>query len=223
MSLQESVQAREKSESHFYINLLFMVKRLIDIIMSIGLIIITIPIFLFICYRLAKKEGKPIFKKELCVGKNGKQFIKWSFRTTTIPSQVIRSLPPHPFPHKWEEGVPDHFRVLHGKHVAYTMTGEKLRKYGFDKIPQFYNVLKGDMSLIGPSPEVVEVADYYNSNQLGRLKVRPGMTGYAQVHRLTNEKHGEKVKYDLHYINNISYKFETKIFFQAIKQLIKKK
>ncbi|SET70771.1 Sugar transferase involved in LPS biosynthesis (colanic, teichoic acid) [Oceanobacillus limi] len=221
MGLYESV--RTKSTYFVQINLFFMVKRTLDIAVSLLLLILLSPLMVAIGYRLYKKEGKPILFRELCVGKNGRTFIKYSFRTMMNTSKVIRSLPPHPFPSSWEKGVPNYFKFSRDKNKVYTLTGTWLRNYHFDKIPQLINVLKGDMSFVGPSPEIPEIADYYNRYQSSRLKVRPGITGYAQMKGASNNNHGQKIKYDLYYIHNYSYKLDAKILYRFIKDIFTKK
>jgi lipopolysaccharide/colanic/teichoic acid biosynthesis glycosyltransferase len=215
--------AKTKSNYFIHINLFYFFKRLLDIVISIVLLVILSPLFLFICYRIGKREGKPIFYRELRVGRNNRTYVMWSFRTMTIPSRVIRQLPPFPFPSSWEKGVPDYFKITRDKHVTFTETGLWLKKYHLDKLPQLLNVIKGDMSLVGPSPEVPEIADYYNKRQLNRLKVRPGLTGYAQIKGATNENHGQKINYDLYYTQNCSYRLDFRILLIAIKQLLQTK
>jgi lipopolysaccharide/colanic/teichoic acid biosynthesis glycosyltransferase len=212
--------AKTKTNYFLHINLYFFFKRLIDIIFSVLLFTLLLPLFLFIWIWIAKYEGKPILSKEVKVGKNNRTFTMLSFRTKTNGTKVIRQLPPYPFPTSWEKGVPDYFKITGDKNVTLTQTGLRLKKYGLDKIPQLINVIKGDMSLVGPSPERPEIADYYNKQQIQRLKVRPGLTGYAQIKGATNENHGKKITYDLYYIQNCSWKFDLKIFLKAIQQII---
>lgn len=219
MGMLESAKA--KSTYFFHINLFFFFKRILDILVSFVLLILLSPLFLFICYRIAKKEGNPIFSRELRVGKNNTTFTMLSFRTMNSGSRVIRQLPPYPFPRSWEKGVPDYFKLTREKTVTYTDTGLWLRKYRFDKIPQLLNVLRGDMSLVGPSPELPEIADYYNRHQMNRLKMKPGLTGYAQIKGVTNDNHGKKITYDVYYTQHCSYKLDAKILFQAFKQTLK--
>ncbi|MEN2468068.1 sugar transferase [Ornithinibacillus sp. JPR2-1] len=214
--------AKTKTNYFIHINLYFFFKRLSDMIVSTILFFLFLPLFLYICIRIAKKEGKPIFNREVRVGKNNRTFVMWSFRTMTNGSKVIRQLPPYPFPSSWDNGVPDYFKIIRDKHVTYTSTGLWLSKYHLDKLPQLINVIRGDMSLIGPSPERPEIVDYYNRQQMKRLKVRPGLTGYAQIKGATNEKHGLKIRYDLYYTQNCSFKLDAMIFLQSIKRLFKK-
>ncbi|MEN2768302.1 sugar transferase [Ornithinibacillus xuwenensis] len=213
--------AKTKSNYFIHINLFFFFKRLIDLFFSASLLLLLSPLFLFICYRINKKEGKPIIYRELRVGKNNRAFTMYSFRTTTNASKVIRALPPYPFPRSWEKGVPSYFKISRDKYVTYTDTGLWLKRYHLDKLPQLLNVLKGDMSLVGPSPEVPEIADYYNRYQARRLKVKPGLTGYAQVKGVSNDNHGKKINYDLFYTQNCSYKLDFKILYRATMKLVK--
>lgn len=221
LGMLESVKT--KTNVFLHINLYYFFKRLVDIVVSILLFVLLLPLFLFISVRIAKKEGRPIFTKELKAGKNNRTFIMWSFRTMTNGSKVIRQLPPYPFPSSWEKGVPNFFKITGDNNVTLTETGLWLKKYSLEKIPQLINVIKGDMSLIGPSPERTEIADYYNNKQIKRLKVRPGLTGYAQIKGVTNDNHGKKISYDLYYIQNCSFKFDLKILYKATKQIVKGK
>lgn len=219
MGMLES--AKSKSTYFFHINLYFFFKRMLDIVLSLLLLILLSPLFLIICYRIAKKEGNPIFIRELRVGRNNSTFTMISFRTMTNGSRVIRQFPPYPFPSSWEKGVPDYFKLNQDKTVTYTDTGLWLQKYGLYKIPQLLNVVRGDMSLVGPSPERPEIADYYNRHQMNRLKMKPGITGYAQIKGVTNDNHGKKITYDLYYTQNCSYTLDAKILYQASKQTLK--
>ncbi|MFS0674651.1 sugar transferase [Ornithinibacillus sp. 179-J 7C1 HS] len=211
--------AKTKTNYFIHINLYFFFKRLLDIILGVVLFILLLPLFIFICYKIARKEGKPIFYRELRVGKNNRTFMMWSFRTMTNGSRVIRQLPPYPFPSSWGKGVPDYFKITRDQNITFTETGLWLSKYHLDKIPQLIHVIRGEMSLVGPSPERPEIADYYNRQQMKRLKVRPGITGFAQIEGATNKNHGQKIKYDLYYTENCSYKLDAKIFFRSVRRL----
>ncbi|WP_188456804.1 sugar transferase [Virgibacillus oceani] len=204
--------------------LYFIAKRIIDIVVSTVLLVLVAPLLVVISIIIYKQEGGPILYKEARIGKHDRPFILWKFRTTTIPSKVIRAFPPHPFPNKWSEGVPNEFVYRNNCTASMTKTGIWLRKYRFDLIPEFINVLKGDMSLVGPQPETPEIANYYNQNQRNRLNMRPGITGYAQVNGKSEyNHHDKKIAYDLYYIKNCSIRFDITIFSQAISRLIKNK
>ncbi|GGB57812.1 sugar transferase [Virgibacillus dakarensis] len=199
------------------INMYAFVKRLLDIAISLVLLTILAPLILVICIYIYKKDGQPVLLKRARAGKNNRVFIMLTFRTTTVPSRVIRAFPPHPFPDSWADGVPAAFTYKSNDKTRVTRFGARLRKYHIDKIPQLLNVLKGDMSLVGPQPEIPEITTYYNDIQEKRLKVRPGMTGYAQVNGFVIEaKHGLKIAYDLYYVRNCSFRFDMKILFRSL-------
>lgn len=193
------------------------VKRGIDMMVSFLVLLLSAPVILIVYMILRKKEGTPCLLREERVGKDNRIFTMWSFRTTTVPSRVIRGFPPYAFANSWTEGVPDSFIRQADAGIRITKIGAFLYKYKLDKLPQFMNILKGDMSLVGPQPEIPELADYYNVVQQKRLQIRPGMTGYAQANGLvTEEKHGRKIAYDLYYLRNYSFWFDIKIIWYSL-------
>lgn len=224
MTVQKNINTHSTLRAAMYRKpiLLLMIKRILDIVISFILILLFTPVFLVILYRINKNEGKPIFYREARIGKNNEPFIMWTFRTKSIPTQVIRSLPPYPVPNAWENGVPNEFTIKKIGYTPITSTGNWLLKYNLHKLPLLFHVFKGDMSLVGPQAEVKKVAKYYNANQKQRLQVKPGVTGYAQVNNLTNKNHQQKIAYDLYYIRNYSLRFDMKIIMQAIKHFFKK-
>lgn len=201
---------------HYYL----FIKRFVDILVSCTLILLLLPLMVWISYLIYKREGKPIFHRELVVGKHEKSFVKWTFRTKTIPSKVIRSLPPHPVPENFVDGVPHQFKININGYMVMTPTGNWLMKYNLDKVPLLFHVLKGNMSLIGPEPEVLEIAKYYNDLQRKRLNVKPGITGYAQINQQSNHNHQKKIIYDLYYVNHISPLLDASILWQASKKIV---
>lgn len=111
----------------------------------------------------------------------------------------------------WNEEVPEHFIFEKPADIQITAIGKIYRKYSLDEFPQLWNVLKGEMSLIGPRPEMIEITKHYSEPQKKRLQVRPGVTGYAQVMGRSNLTHGEKIKYDLYYAENHSFGMDMEI------------
>ncbi|SER05483.1 Sugar transferase involved in LPS biosynthesis (colanic, teichoic acid) [Virgibacillus subterraneus] len=217
MEIRQNV--RSKPASYIDINMFFIVKRVVDIIGSFILILILWPWLLIIFYRILKKDGGPILFRQVRMGKDNRPFLIRKFRTLTNPSKVIRSLPPHPFPKSWNNGVPDQFNFNRDPYQNVTHTGRWLKKYRLDRLPLLYNVLKGDMSLVGPSPEIIEIVEYYNEYQAQRLQVKPGITGFAQVNGNTNQNHDQKIRDDLFYIKNCSLKFDMIIKYRTIKHI----
>lgn len=184
---------------------------------SLALLLILSPLILLISYLIYKREGGPVIFREPRMGRNKRVFTMYTFRIKTPPRQMIQALPPHPKPGHWRYGVPNDFHFSRGQSF-YTEIGLTLKKSYLHKLPQLFNVLKGDMSLVGPRPEDVGIADYYNRHQSNRLKVRPGMTGYAQL--VLNETAGyhKVIKADLHYVSQLSILFDLKIIYKTFKR-----
>lgn len=201
--------------------LYFAIKRIVDIVMSLFLFLFLLPLFLFICYKLYVKERSPIFYKELKMGKKNLPFFMYTFRTMSQQSEVIRSFPPHPFPSYWQHGVPNKFSYTENTSAIMTQTGLFLTKYKLHKLPQLLNVMKGNISFIGPEPEKESIANYYNSLQKRRLKIRPGLTGYTQINNKLSVGYDKKIKDDLYYLKNCSYSLDIKIIGTLIKKAIK--
>ncbi|MBY7142753.1 sugar transferase [Virgibacillus sp. NKC19-3] len=196
----------------------FFMKRLIDIVISFSLLFLLIPLLLFICIKMRRNEGSPIFFHQRRVGKCNHRFIVWQFRTMTNPSRVIRAFPPYPVPDSWAGGVPDEIHFQQDSYSIRTPTGLWLQKYKLHTLPQLWNVLKGDMSLVGPKSEIPEIVDHYNNYQMKRLKLRPGMTGYTQLKGELN--YSEKIRCDLFYIENCSIRMDMHLLMQTIKTVL---
>lgn len=198
-------------------------KRVTDIIVSILLLLFLLPVILLICYSIYRSEGRPVFHRRKCAGIRGKPFIMHTFRKKTNRSQVIRALPPHPYPQSWEEGVPDEFSFRYSPLTTYTSIGLKLERYNIDKIPLLYHVLKGDLSLVGPTPELFEIVMYYNKYQKQRLHAKPGLTGYAKATDKSEQYYHKQIAADIHYIRNRSYIFDLKVLIRSVGLIFLKK
>lgn len=225
MELQENVRSRaaSRSQSASHSKMYSFIKRFTDIIVSFILLLLFSPLLLFISWRIQKKEGKSIFYREMCMGKDQCIFVLWRFRTMTNRSRVIYALPPHPFPASWEKGVPDQFTIQRDFGITITPTGLWLRKYDLHKLPQLWNVIKGDMSLVGPKPEIPEIADYYNEHQIKRLAMKPGLVGYTELYGGPSINHNEKINLDLYYIKKRSFKMDVRILCHVVARRLKLK
>lgn len=178
------------------------IKRAIDILgSSLGLLLIS-PILIIIAILIRIKLGSPIFFTQDRVGKDGKVFKIVKFRTM---------LESHD---KFGEPLSDKERV--------TSFGNFLRSTSLDELPELINVLKGDMSLVGPRPLLVEYIDLYSKEQFRRHEVRPGMTGWAQVNGRNNLDWGERFKMDVEYVDNVNLLLDIKILFLTIFKVLKR-
>ncbi len=179
------------------------IKRLLDIVLSLIAIIITLPIFLIIGILVLIFLGKPAIFRQKRPGKNEKIFTMYKFRTMSNKKDKDGNL------------LPNELRI--------TKFGNFLRKTSLDEIPEFINILKGDMSFVGPRPLRVDYLPLYNKEQKHRHDIRPGLTGLAQVSGRNNITWSEKFKYDLEYVNNITFQNDLKIVFLTIEKVILRK
>lgn len=178
------------------------IKRAIDILGSfLGGLLIS-PILIIIAILIRIKLGSPIFFTQDRVGKDGKVFKIVKFRTMLEAYD------------KFGEPLSDKERV--------TSFGNFLRRTSLDELPELINVLKGDMSLVGPRPLLVEYIDLYSKEQFRRHEVRPGMTGWAQVNGRNNLDWDDKFKMDVEYVDNVNLLLDIKILFLTIFKVLKR-
>lgn len=178
------------------------IKRIMDILLSaIGLIILS-PVFLVILIMVYIKLGSPIFFIQERPGKDGKIFRMIKFRTMLNSTDKDGNLLPNEKRH--------------------TKFGRVLRSTSIDELPELLNVLKGDMSLVGPRPLLVEYLSLYNEEQARRHEVRPGITGLAQVNGRNAISWEEKFNYDVWYVDNFSLILDIKILFKTVIKVFKK-
>ncbi|GAA0121633.1 MAG: exopolysaccharide biosynthesis polyprenyl glycosylphosphotransferase [Clostridium argentinense] len=192
----------------------FAIKRLMDIILSLIGIIILSPIFLILTIWIKLDSKGPAVFKQVRVGKNGKNFTIYKFRTMVVSAESKRELEIDP-------SNMENFVFQSKSDNRVTKAGAFLRKTSLDEIPQLFNVLFGHMSLIGPRPEIPDVVKYYPENYYQRLLVLPGITGLAQVNGRGEIELGKTIYYDLTYIKNFSLWLDIKILFQTIVKVFK--
>ncbi len=177
-------------------------KRIIDIVCSgLGLIILS-PILVIVAILIRFNLGSPIFFTQDRVGKDGKIFKMIKFRTMLDATD------------KWGEPLPDEERL--------TPFGKLLRSTSLDEFPELINVLKGDMSLVGPRPLLVEYIELYSKEQWRRHEVRPGITGWAQVNGRNNISWCKKFELDVWYVDNQSLLTDIKILVMTVLKVIKR-
>lgn len=171
-------------------------KRIIDITVAIIGLLVLSPLFVIVTVGLFfSNKGKPFFL-QVRPGKNKKLFQIVKFKTMTDEKNESGNL------------LPDSLRM--------TKVGAFVRKTSFDELPQLINVLKGDMSLIGPRPLLPEYLPLYNEEQKRRHDVRPGITGWAQVNGRNTISWKKKFEYDVWYVDNFSFFLDFKIFFKTV-------
>lgn len=186
-------------------------KRTTDIIASFILLILLAPLLLIFSLLVLLLSGRPIFFKQIRTGIYDTSFKIWKFRTMQPITDESSS---HQY--DWEHEVPKDFSFEKPTQQEVTRIGKIYRKYSIDEIPQLWNVLKGDMSFVGPRPEMVEITKHYSEEQKRRLKVRPGITGYAQVNGRSEISHGKKMELDQYYVEHCSLTFDLKIAIHTI-------
>ncbi|KAB7708172.1 sugar transferase [Bacillus aerolatus] len=176
-------------------------KRFLDFMCSLLLLIILLPIILLIGLLVKLKLGSPVLFKQKRPGLHGKPFYLYKFRSMTDERGHTGNL------------LPDYIRL--------TSVGKLLRRYSLDELPQLINVIKGDLSLVGPRPLLMEYLPLYTQEQAKRHLVRPGITGWAQVNGRNAISWEEKFELDVWYVNNQSLFLDWKILFLTIKKVIK--
>ena len=177
-------------------------KRIIDIVISlIGLVLLS-PIFCWVAFKVRKNLGSPIFYLQERPGKDNKLFKMIKFRSMKDAFD------------KEGNPLPDDQRI--------TPFGHKLRATTFEEMPQLLNVLKGDMSIVGPRPQMKDFLEHYTPEQMRRHEVKPGMTGLAQVSGRNNLSWEEKFGLDVQYVDTHSLLLDFKIMFITVKVMLTK-
>ena len=172
------------------------VKRFLDILISLMILVLFCWLYLILAVLVRIKLGSPVLFKQPRPGKDEKIFNMYKFRTMTDARDKDGNL------------LPDEVRL--------TSFGKKLRSTSLDELPEFINILKGDMSFIGPRPLLVKYLPLYNEEQHHRHDVRPGLTGWAQVNGRNLLSWEDKFEKDVYYVNNISFLLDLKILFKTV-------
>lgn len=178
------------------------IKRVLDFILSLFALVILSPVLLIVAILVRVKLGKPIIFKQQRPGLNEKIFTLYKFRTMTDKKDNFGEL------------LPDSERL--------TKFGKWLRSTSLDELPELWNILKGDMSIVGPRPLLVEYLPLYNNEQRKRHNVKPGLTGLAQINGRNAIKWEEKFILDIEYVNGISFIRDCKILLATIIKVFKR-
>ena len=179
-----------------------MLKRLLDIIIAAIALILLSPLYAFVAYKVKKNLGSPVLFRQVRPGLHGKPFEMIKFRTMRDALDAQGN------------PLPDSERL--------TPFGKMLRSSSLDEMPELWNVIKGDMSIVGPRPLLTEYVPLYNTEQAKRHNVRPGMTGHAQVNGRNAIGWEEKFKLDTWYVENQSTLLDFKIMFKTVHKVLAK-
>ncbi len=172
------------------------IKRLLDIIISLIVLIVLSPVYLAVAVLVRVKLGSPVVFCQERPGYREKIFKLYKFRSMTDARDEKGAL------------LPDEVRL--------TPFGKMLRSTSLDELPEFWNILKGDMSFIGPRPLLVKYLPLYNEHQHRRHDVKPGLTGYAQVNGRNTITWEQKFDYDVWYVDHLSFLLDLKIVFRTV-------
>ena len=176
------------------------IKRLLDILISTIILVLFSWLYIILAILVRVKLGSPVLFKQPRPGKDEKIFNMYKFRTMTDERDENGDLLPD------EDRLPDF--------------GKKLRSSSLDELPEFLNILKGDMSFIGPRPLLVKYLPYYNQRERLRHTVRPGLTGYAQTHGRNAISWEKKFEYDIWYVEHLSFITDVKVVIDTVKTVL---
>jgi lipopolysaccharide/colanic/teichoic acid biosynthesis glycosyltransferase len=177
-------------------------KRVLDVALSLVALVLLLPVIAIVALLVWAKLGSPVFFRQVRPGLHGKPFEMVKFRTML-------------------ESVDEHGRILDDSQRL-TKFGRFLRSSSLDELPELWNVLKGDMSLVGPRPLLMEYLPLYTARQYKRHDLRPGITGWAQVNGRNSLSWEKKFDLDVWYVENHSLRLDAKIIFLTIKKVIKR-
>ncbi len=199
---EQSIDSRVKKQSHkpgFYERY---IKRLQDFLCALAAVVVLSPVMAVTALLVRLKLGSPVIFKQERPGLNGKVFTLYKFRTMTDEKDTEGNL------------LPDEVRL--------TKFGKMLRSTSLDELPELFNILKGDMSVVGPRPLLVRYLPLYNAHQARRHEVRPGFTGYAQVHGRNAISWEEKFNLDVEYVDHVTFVGDWKIILQTVRTVLKR-
>ena len=171
-------------------------KRLFDITASALALVILSPLLLWLAWKIKKNLGSPVIFSQIRPGKNNKLFRLYKFRSMTDAKDKNGNL------------LPDEVRM--------TDFGRKLRATSLDELPELWNILKGDMSIVGPRPQLVRDMVFFNEEEMHRQDITPGLTGLAQINGRNNSDWKERFAYDLAYIQEITFCEDMRIIWRTI-------
>ena len=176
--------------------------RALDVVLAAALLAVTAPLLALAALAIRLESRGPVFYRQLRVGRDGQPFELWKLRTMVPGAETMGA------------GI----YVLEGD-PRITRTGRLLRRFSLDELPNLVNVLRGEMSIVGPRPTVQEQVDRYTDRQRRRLEVRPGITGWAQVNGRTSLPWPERIELDVWYVEHRSLRLDLRILARTARML----
>lgn len=171
-------------------------KRVFDVVTSGMALVVLLPVFVYLAYLVKTRLGSPVLFTQVRPGKDNKLFKMYKFRSMTDERDEDGNL------------LPDDVRL--------TSFGKKLRESSLDELPELINIFKGDMSVVGPRPQLVRDMVFFSDKEMQRQSVLPGLTGLAQINGRNNITWEDKFKYDLQYIKDISFLEDMRIIYRTV-------
>ncbi|GEN50383.1 sugar transferase [Alkalibacterium pelagium] len=214
--VKQSVTKRRNIERLLY----FYFKRVSDFILSAGAIVVLLPLLLFLSsfYLYGENKGQILFKQKR-VGQNGRMFYIYKFRSMVSNAEEMLKKDND----LYEKYCANNYKLDPEEDPRITKFGKFIRKTSLDELPQFFNVLKGEMSLVGPRPVVKEELLEYKDRTDKFLSVKPGITGYWQANGRSNVGYPDRVNIELYYVDHQSVKLDLKIIIQTFAKVILRK
>lgn len=185
-----------------WIGILMMYKRMFDLTLTVLALIVLFPLLFWVAVLIRVNLGSPIFFQQKRPGLNGKPFLIYKYRTMSDEKDENNVL------------LPDEQRL--------NTVGRFLRSTSFDELPELFNIIKGDMSIVGPRPLLMKYLDRYTPDQAKRHEVKPGLTGWAQINGRNSISWEEKFTLDVWYVENQSIWLDIKIFLMTIIKVFKR-
>jgi lipopolysaccharide/colanic/teichoic acid biosynthesis glycosyltransferase len=176
--------------------------RVLDVVLAAALLVVTAPLLALATVAIRLESRGPVFYRQLRVGRDGRPFELWKLRTMVPGAESMGA------------GI----YVIEGD-ARITRTGRLLRRFSLDELPNLVNVLRGEMSIVGPRPTVQEQVDRYTDRQRRRLEVRPGITGWAQINGRTSLPWPERIELDVWYVEHRSLRLDLRILARTARML----
>lgn len=192
------------------------IKRGIDVVLASIALVVLSPIFLIIALAIKLESKGPVFFKHTRIGKDGKIIKLYKFRSMVINAEeLIKTFTPEQM-----KEYKENYKLTNDPRI--TKVGKFLRKTSLDELPQLLNIIRGDLTIIGPRPVIAEELKKYGTNTEKFLSVTPGLTGYWAANGRSCTTYEQRMQMELYYIDNLSLKMDVKVFFKTIEAVIKR-